>query len=81
MLVLFDLRLLAAWLGGHGTIPGLFDLGSKLLVERVILSFTLETFNAVIAMITAVGAGEDVIQALVMALDGPRGKHWARIKS
>lgn len=46
----------------------------------VIFALALQTVNAVITVITAVGTGEDVIQALVMTLDGTRGEHWAGVK-
>jgi hypothetical protein len=81
-LVLLDQWLGGADLGGRWAALGLLCLGGKLFIQYVLLTLALDAIvNAIRAVITAVRAGKDIIQALVMALDGTRWQHRTRVKS
>jgi hypothetical protein len=69
-------RRLAARLDRHWATFRFLGLGRKLLIQDVILGFALDALiSTVRTVITAVSAGKDVIQALVMTFDGTRRKH------
>jgi hypothetical protein len=81
-LVLLDQWLGGANLGGRWAALGLLCLGGKFFIQDVLLTLALDALvNAIRAVITAVRAGKDIIQALMMALDGTGGQHRARVKS
>jgi hypothetical protein len=81
-LVLLDQWLGGANLGGRWAALGLLCLGGKFFIQDVLLGLALDAIiSAIRAVITAVRAGKDIIQALVMTLDGTRWQHRARVKS